>query len=66
MVDDVELDYAVEDVFADEAEFAVDCGGGTLQKGPGLLVIFGNFRMCVVEVGDGDDPVVDPHIWLQI
>ena len=66
MMDDVKLDDAVEDMFPDEAELAIDGGCGALQEGPGLGVVFGQLGVRVMEVCDGDDPVVDPHIWLQI
>lgn len=66
MMDDVELDNAMENMFPDEAELTIDRGRGTLQEGPGLGFVFGQLRVRVMEVGDGDDPVIDPHIRLQI
>lgn len=54
VVQDVGLDDAVEDLAADEAEFAVDGGGGATGEVPGLAGVVGEGRVGVLEVGDGD------------
>lgn len=54
MVQDVRLDDAVEDVAADEAELAVDGGGGAAGEVPGLAGVVGQGGVGVLEVGDGD------------
>lgn len=66
MVNDVGVDDAVEEVTADEAKVAVDGGEGTLDEGPVLGVEVGNVGVGVVEVGDGDQPVVDPEVGLAV
>ena len=54
MVQDVRLDYAVEELAADEAELAVDGGCGAAGEGPGAGVVVGERGVGVLEVGDGD------------
>lgn len=54
VVEDVGLDDAVEDLAADEAEFAVDGGGGAAGEVPGLAAVVGERGVGVLEVGDGD------------
>lgn len=54
MVQDVGLDDAVEELAADEAELAVDGGGGTAGEGPGLAGVVGEGWVGVLEVGDCD------------
>lgn len=53
-MDDVRVDDAVEEVAADEAKVAVHGGQGALDEGPALSVKVGDFRVGVVQVGDGD------------
>ena len=64
MMNDVELDNVVEHVLADEAELAVDSGGGPFEERPGFGFKFWKIGMRVVKIGDGHDPVIDPHVWL--
>ncbi len=54
MVQDVRLDDAVEEVAADEAELAVDGGGGAAGEGPGVGVVVGKGRVGVLEVRYGN------------
>jgi hypothetical protein len=54
VVEDVGLDDAVEDLAADETELAVNGGGGTTGKVPGLAGVVREGRVGVLEVGDGD------------
>lgn len=54
VVDDVVVDDLVEKVTANEAKSSVDGGKGTLDEGPGLLVVVGNLGVSVVQVGDGN------------
>lgn len=54
VVEDVSLDDAVEEVATDEAEFAVDGGGGAADVVPGRRLVVGEGGVGVLEVGDGD------------
>lgn len=54
VVEDVGLDDAVEDLAADETEFAVNGGGGATSKVPGLAGVVREGRVGVLEVSDGD------------
>lgn len=54
VVQDMGLDDTVEDVAADEAEFAVNCGGGAADVGPGIAGVVGKGWVSVLEEGDCD------------
>ena len=54
VVQHVRLNDAVQKVAPDEAEFAVDGGGGAAGKGPGVGFVVGERRVGVLEEGDGD------------
>ena len=54
MVQDVGLDDAVEEVAADEAEVAVDGGGGAADVVPAAGLVVGEGGVGVLEVGDCD------------
>lgn len=54
VVDNVELDDAVEQVLADPAKLAVDGGKGALNKGPVLSIVVRHLDVSVVEVSDGN------------
>lgn len=54
VVEHVSLDDAVEEVATDEAEFAVDGGGGAADVVPGAGLVVGEGGVGVLEVGDGD------------
>jgi hypothetical protein len=58
VVEDVGLDDAVEELAADEAEFAVDGCGGAAGVRPGLGRVMWEGRIRVLEEGDGDYSVV--------
>lgn len=58
VVQDVGFDDAVEEVAADEAEFAVDGCGGAAGEVPGLAVVVGEGGVGVLEVGDGDCEII--------
>ena len=62
VVKDVGLDDAVEHGASNEAELAVNGGGGTTDICPGLRVVVRKSRVGVLEEGDGDEPVVDPQV----
>ena len=66
VMDDVKVSNAVHQVLSSKAEVAVDGGRGATEESPGLWLVFGDVGVSVVEVGDGDDPVVDPHVRLTI
>ena len=66
MVDDVEFDDVVEHVLADEAKLSVNSSRSTFKEGPRFGLEFGKVGMCMVKISDGDDPVIDPHIGLEI
>lgn len=68
MVDDVVVNDLVEEVTADESKSSVDGGKGTLDEGPGLLVVVGNIGVSVVQVSDGNCRILviwvhDGHVW---
>lgn len=62
VVHDVSVNDAVEKVGANEAEVAVN--GTEVAQGevPGALGVVGNLGVRVVQVGDGNQPVVNPHV----
>ena len=64
MVDYMEFDDVVKHVLADKTKLTIDGGCGPLEEGPGFGFEFGQTRMRVVEIRNGNDPVIDPHIWL--
>ena len=54
VVQHVRLDDAVEELAADEAELAVNGGGGPTRKVPRLGLVVRERGIRVLEVGDGD------------
>lgn len=62
VVDDVVLNDTVEDVATNEAKVAVDCGSSALDESPVVGLVVRRLLVCVVKVGDGDDPVVHPEV----
>lgn len=66
VVEDVGLDDAVEEVAADEAELAVNSRGGTTDEVPLLSGVVGERGVGVLEVGDGNEPVVDPEVGEEV
>ena len=54
VVQDVRLDDAMQQVAANETEFAVDGRGGALDKSPLLTGVVGQGRVSVLQEGDGD------------
>lgn len=62
VVDDVRVNDAVEQVGSNEAKVAID--GAEVANGevPGILAVVRNIRVGVVQVGDGDQPVVNPDV----
>lgn len=54
MVEDVGLDDAVQERATNEAELAVNGGGGAAGVGPGLSVVVRESGVGVLEEGDGD------------
>lgn len=66
VVNDVVFDDAVEDVAANESEFAVDGRKSTLLESPCTLVIVRSVGVSVVKICDHHDPVVHPEVWNAI
>lgn len=66
VMEDMGLDDAVQEVAADEAELAVNSRGGTTDKVPLLGGVVGERGVGVLEVGDGDEPVVDPEVGEEV
>lgn len=62
VVEDVGFDDSVEEVTADEAEFAVDGCGGSTGEGPGVAFVVGEGGVGVLEECDGYEPVVHPEV----
>ena len=57
----VKFDDIVHHVLAGERKLAIHSRGRAFQKRPCFRLVFGELRVRVVQVGDHDDPVVDPH-----
>lgn len=66
VVEHVRLDDAVEELAANEAEFAVDGCGRAARVGPGCGGVVREGRVGVLEEGDHYEPVVDPQIWKTV
>ena len=66
MMNDVEFDDVVKHMLADEAKFSIHGGSSAFQEGPSFGLEFRKVGMRVVQVGDGDNPMVDPHIRLKV
>lgn len=56
------VDDAVEQVAADPAKVTVDGSQSTLDESPALRVVVVDVGVVVVQVSDGDQPVVNPHV----
>lgn len=54
VVDDMVFNDTVEDVTTDETEFTVYRGSSSLDESPVLGLVMGRFRVCVVEICDGN------------
>lgn len=54
MVDNVELNDAVEQVTANEAKLSVDGSKSTLDEGPALGLVMVHLQVGVVQVSDGN------------
>ena len=48
------LDDSVEEISANEAEIAINCGEGTLDEGPVLGIKVGEIGMRVVQVSNSN------------
>lgn len=66
MVNDVVVDDVVKEVAADPAEITVNGGEGALNKGPALGLEVRDVGVGMVEIGDGNQPVVNPHVGLDV
>ena len=66
VVENVGLDDAVKEIAADETELAVDSGSGSASEGPGVGVVVRKRGVGVLEVGDGNEPVVDPEVRKEV
>lgn len=62
VVQNVGLDNVMEDVRANKGEFTVNSSSGTTSKVPFLMVIVRKSRISVLEVGNENQPVVDPQV----
>lgn len=62
VVGDMRLDDAVQDVLPDEPKVAVDGSRCAAWKGPHVGCVMGEGWVGMLEVGDGDQPMVHPHI----
>ena len=62
MVDNVLVNDAVEEVLANKAKVTVDGSESSLDKGPAVGLKVVDIGVGVVEVGDGDEPVMNPHV----
>ena len=60
---DVKLGNFVPEMLTAKTKFAINCCRGAC---PGLRLIFGDVGVGVMELGDGYDPVVNPHIWHHV
>lgn len=58
-MNDVLVNDPVEDMFSNEAKITVDGGKRSLDVGPVVGVEVVDFRVGVVEVGDGDCAAFD-------
>lgn len=66
VVENMGLDNAVEEVTADETELAVNSRGSTTDKVPLIRGVVRERRVGVLEVGDGNEPVVDPEVGKEV
>ena len=62
MVDDMIVDNVVEEETAAPAKAAVNGGCCPLEEGPRLGFELWQIWVGVMEVCDGDDPMIDPHV----
>lgn len=62
VVEDVGLNDTVEERTSDETELAVDGGSGATSEVPDLRLIMRKSRVGVLQIGDGNEPVVDPEV----
>ena len=58
----MELGNVMHEMLATKTEFAINCCRGAFQECPGLRLVFRDVGVCMVEVGDGYDPMIHPHI----
>lgn len=62
VVEDVGLNDTVEELTSDETELAVDGGSGANGEVPYLRLIMRKSWVGVLQIGDGNEPVVDPEV----
>lgn len=58
----MEFDDAVEQMFTNPAKLSVYRGGCAFDERPGFGLISRDVRMCMMKVGYGYDPVVEPKV----
>ena len=58
----MEFDNIVHHVLANPAHFAIDCRSSTPEESPSFWLILWDIRVGMVEISDGDNPVIDPHV----
>lgn len=61
-MNDMELGDIVHEMLPAESKLSINRCCSTFQERPSFGLILGHIGMRVVEVGNGHDPVVDPHV----
>lgn len=54
VVNDVVINDLVEEMASNETKSSVNSAQGTLDEGPGILIVMRNIRVSVVQVCDGN------------
>lgn len=60
------IEDVVEEVSSDKAEMEIHGRGRTFDEGPSIGLELRKLGMGVVEIGDGDNPVIKPEVWKQV
>jgi hypothetical protein len=60
------VDNVMHEILSSPTEATVYGCSRASQEGPGIIVVFWQVGVSVMEVRDGNDPVVHPHIWNYI
>jgi len=66
VVQDVSLDDSVKQLSTNETKFSIDRGSRSSSVRPALASVVRKRRVGVLEIGDGNQPVVDPKIWKPV
>ena len=62
MVNNVRISNFMHRMLATKAKVPINRCRGALKESPGLWLVFGNFGVCVMEICDCYNPVIDPEI----